>query len=233
MERERRVIRATAAARLSAPAPPSATHIWLTGNSGVTANVFANAGEEACAVALEGLGHNVTRYQSSTISTAPLATDCDLVVHLDGTVSGTSTLRAVAANAAPVIGCNPYYNANSSGHTALVTGAAGTDASDDEWQVLNLAPGWTAGYAINDTVAIAGFSVYQERIWNVVSGGLAFARTPAANHNVCWGFPVGTTNLASEVTTARVVLTSVFTGIQHLNAAGLQILDDLIAWAAA
>jgi hypothetical protein len=193
---------------------------------------FSDADQEACAVAIEGLGHTVTRLATAGITAQPTRDDCDVVVHIDGAAGAATALRATVSNAAPVLTTNSYYVQNFSGALALLSGAGGTDASDDQVQILNLTPGWTDGHAINDIVTIAGGPVYQERLFSAVAGGLAFFRTPAANHNVCWGFPVGTTNLAGGVTTARVAAWGVFTGIRVLNAAGLQILDDLLTWLA-
>jgi hypothetical protein len=206
--------------------------ILLIGASVVSGGAFGTTAEEDSALALEGRGHTVTRVQASTLTTQPAASSYDVAIHMDGTPGADEVLRATDAGACGLIACNTYYWANAYGHTALATGPTGTGNSDADWEILDTTEiSWTAGYAVNDTVAVWPFDVYQEAVQGVVSGSTPVIATVSPGNNTCVLVPAGVTNLASATTSANVALFNIWADIWRLNSAGLQILDDVIDWA--
>lgn len=224
------------AATASVPAPTVSTtgastvDVWLLAGA-VSGGAFTNSGQEACATTMEGMGYNVTRVDASTLTTQPTTSDCDVVVHITGSVGGTTTLRATVANAAPIVQLNSYYIQNASTGMALFSGAGGTTRSDDNLWITNVANiSWTDGYAVNARPVIAPFTIYMEDLSGAVSGGFGWATDNVGGGFVGWGFPAGVTNLAGATTTARTAVWTIFDNIQYLNTAGLQILEDIITW---
>jgi hypothetical protein len=222
------MIRASAAARKSG----GPLLIWLCADSTVTSNAFANTAYENDAVALEGMGYDVTRRQTSTISSAPLKSDCDAVLVINGTPGGETLLRATAATAAPVLSLNSYNLGNAWGSLAIASGSPGTNDGSASIVITNHGQiPWTNGHVTGDTVAISGSAIYMERVNTPVSGAFIMLRsTTNVLANVSYAVPAGTTNLASVVTTARIATFHIFDNIKNLNANGQQILRDLITW---
>jgi len=221
------MIRATAAAQ-------SLPRVWVLADSVVTDNVFATAGHENSAIVIEDLGYNVTRKQGSTVTSAPLKTDCDLVVHLTGTVGGDTVLRGIATGAAPVLVCDTLRMGNASGSAALNSSATGVDDSASQMVITNVVRvAWTAGYSSDATETIFGSSIYQSRLALAGAAGGSFIwgrSTTGTLAYTAYGWDAGITNLASEVTTVRMASWHIFDGIQHLNTAGKQILEDVFSW---
>lgn len=207
--------------------------IWLIGTA-LSGAAFANTSQENSALALEGRGHTVTRINAPALTSQPTRLQCDVVIHIDGSVGGETVLRATNANAAPIIGTNSYYMANDYGNLAVNSSAPGTNDADDQIVFTNVTQiPFTGGYAVNDVVTIAASNVYMERLALGGAAGNAFIWAQS-NTNIFayvgYGWNTGATNLAGDVTTARIATWHVFSNIGALNTAGLQILDDLIDW---
>jgi hypothetical protein len=212
------------------PRPPSDFSLWVIGGV-MSGGAFTDAAEEAAAAKLAAHGYTVTRRAATSLTAAPLTSDCNAVVHLSTWPSDWNYLRATTAGAAPILSCSNYLL----GTTAmrLSTSSTGSGRVIDDPEVRNTTDiEWTNGHTVGARPVLFTTPTYQEYYTLATSTSAAvLSTTTSTTERIAWLAPAGATNTSGTPLAARVATWALFpAGVSDLTALGLDALHDLILW---